>query len=328
MTHTPASTPLSPEEEARLVHKGIQEVAARCNGAVTLDYKGFDGQDTHYGRRIASVPFETLTADDREEEARIANKYREQILTYTGVDVRDFSVVLDAKEASTNHASRDNARRYEKQATMGTHVTLVGNEIVFKFAYNPDLSNALKAAAGGRGQLRWNEAGDKTWRIPTALVTPALAIEVKQPHWNLRTAPDAWAILSAAQDAPVAPAAAPVADTRPQVALDRDGRLVVSQHVTADAEVRRQVIALPGRRWNGTNNVVPATAEAKALFARLGLVLTDNAIAALASVGETLADEPPATLNRAGLMSLASRAGSVDDLPEAFVALIQQAAGL
>ena len=54
---------LDPISQYRLVHEGIRAVAARCDGAVTLDMKGFDGQDTAYGRRIAGVLFEKLTAD-------------------------------------------------------------------------------------------------------------------------------------------------------------------------------------------------------------------------------------------------------------------------
>jgi hypothetical protein len=110
------------------------------------------------------------------------------------------------------------------------------------------------------------------------------------------------------------------------VALDRDGLLVISNKVTEDASTRAKVMALPGRRWNGTNNVVPATPEAQALFASLGLRLSDNAKRALSET-ESLEGQGEGQASRASLLSQASRAGSVNDLPAEFLALVSQAVG-
>src|SRR5215472_13118029 len=112
------------EEQYELVYQGIVAVAARCDGAQTQDRVGFNGQDTHFGRRIASVPFDQWTEDVKAEAARIANTYQVQILSYTGIDVSDLQVVRDALGAGTNHIARDDARGYERRAKGADKVAL------------------------------------------------------------------------------------------------------------------------------------------------------------------------------------------------------------
>lgn len=102
-------------EQQRIVYEGIQAVASRCDGAVSLDKKGFNGQDTHFGRRISAMSFEEWTPEIHAEAARIANVYREQILSYTGHDVRNLAIVRAREDAETNHVARSQARQDEKR---------------------------------------------------------------------------------------------------------------------------------------------------------------------------------------------------------------------
>lgn len=307
---------LSPIAQYKLVHDGIKAVAERCDGARSLDLKGFDGQDTHYGRRIAGVRFEMLTADDHAEIARIANKYRAQIGAYTGIDVTELPVVQEAKSLITNHQSRQNARRYEKldAARAARKVSLLpSGKVAVAWGRDPDFDALLKAvrALPGRefnGQTKANEVD-----ASQALLDFCLEFDMEVPA-------DVVAAVQARQAAP-APA------EKPQVALDRDGMLVISNKVTEDSSVRSEVFRLPGRRWNGQNNVVAPSAEAKALFAKLGLRLSDNASTKLTEVDGPVEDGGPAPITRASLLSQASRAGGLADLPAEFLALVQQAAG-
>jgi hypothetical protein len=314
---------LDPIAQYRIVHDGIREVAARCDGARSLDLKGFDGQDTHYGRRIAGVPFEKLTADDHVEIARIANKYRDQIERYTGVVVADLEVVQAAKDSTTNYASRQNARRYEKLSAVqaARKVTLLADGRVgvsWASKGDPDFDALLTGVRQLQGR-RYNPA-TKTNEVDAtdALLAFANEHDMEVPAEVIAAIEGRKAVIAQA---------AQVEAQKPQVALDRDGLLVVSNKVTEDAEVRALVMRLPGRRWNGQNNVVPATPEAAALFAKLGLRLSDNATAALGTVDGPVEAGGPSPITRATLLSQASRAGSINDLPAEFITLIRQATG-
>lgn len=103
-------------EQYELVYQGICSVASHCDGAQSDDGVGFNGQDTHFGRRVASVPFDQWTDDVKAEAARIALTYKVQIQSYTGLDMGDLDVVRDAQDNGTNHTARDDARGYERRA--------------------------------------------------------------------------------------------------------------------------------------------------------------------------------------------------------------------
>jgi len=313
---------LDPISQYRLVHEGIRAVAARCDGAVTLDMKGFDGQDTAYGRRIAGVLFEKLTADDHVEIARIANKYRSQIGSYTGIDVTTLSVVQDAKELTTNHQSRSNARRYEKLSAVSAArkiVLLPNGQVGVKWGNGDPDFDALVAGARKLPGRDYNRA-TKTNEVDAHQAVLDFATE-----WDMEVPADVVAAVEAKR--PQVAAAAQAEAERPHVGLTQDGKLIVSQQVTEDAEIRSLVFRLPGRRWNGTNNVVDASPEAAALFARYNLRLTENAQRALQGASEATLVNGPAKKNTESTMSLASRAASIEDLPAEFLALVRQAVG-
>src|SRR5258708_3450550 len=98
------SGPKTDEQEYQLVYDAIRAVAARCDGAMNEDFQGFNGIDTHYGRRVASVPFEAWTDDVKVESARIILTYKEQVGRYIpGLDVSQLEVVRAARGLKTLH---------------------------------------------------------------------------------------------------------------------------------------------------------------------------------------------------------------------------------
>jgi hypothetical protein len=191
MTSATDITALPREEQYRLVYEGICQVARRCNGAVTEDFVGFNGQDTHFGRRIASVPFEAWTDDVKVEAARIANTYQGQILTYTGMEIQKLPVVREAMGKDTNRQARDDARDFERRAF---HVTVSDDRtaLEFRFKYNPALSDELKAHSQG---TRFEREPDKYWKVPVAYQLPGFVAWVRDPQLKFRFSPEAVVVL-------------------------------------------------------------------------------------------------------------------------------------
>src|ERR1700676_42244 len=97
----PSQIALTTKQQYKAVYAGICAVARRCDGALTQDGVGFNGQDTHFGRRIASVPFYGWTPEVKVEAARISLTYKVQIETYTVVDVGVLDVVREASGLKT-----------------------------------------------------------------------------------------------------------------------------------------------------------------------------------------------------------------------------------
>lgn len=326
MTSSPA--PATPDEQYAVAFAGIQEVAARCDGARSLDLKGFDGQDTHYGRRIAAVPFERLTEDDKAEIARIALKYRQQILAYTGNDMSTLDVVLDAQGAGTNHTSRQNARRYEKLSAVqaARKVTLLtSGKVGVSWASkgDPDFSALVEAARKLPGR-EYNRA-TTTNEVDA---TPELLAFANE--WDLEVPADVIAAVEARKAAVVA---APQVFNIGLLKGSNGTRLWIKADYNADrvAEARN----LPGRRWNGGDKLdeVDAHPAVLAFAERWNLAISPKAQAAINDAGEEALDAaaPDATetrkLNTEGVLALASRAGSVTELPAEFVALVNRAIG-
>lgn len=320
MTTNTSPAALPADEQYALVHAAIQEIASRCDGAREKDFVGFDGTDTKYGRRIASVPFETLTEDDRQEEARIILKYRNQALTYTGLDVSTLDVVRDAQGAGTNYQSRDNARAYERR-TRNAHLAdkrlgvLLpdGNVLVSWEKGDPDFGTILDAVRALPD--RRFDAPSKGW-----VVKPSKALaEFVQAH-DIPVSTEAAAAIKAAAERKVYNVGV--------VGGSQGKRLWIKAPYNADrvADARQ----LPGRRWTGEMDEVDATPAVLAFATKWDLEVSPKAQAAINDAGEDALDaakDEQVKLDRAGLMSLASRAGNANDLPAEFVALVTRAIG-
>ena len=65
------------------VHEAISAIAARCDGAHAPDGVGFDGSDTHFGRRVAMIPVQEWTPEIAQAcYELVVHKYRTQAESY------------------------------------------------------------------------------------------------------------------------------------------------------------------------------------------------------------------------------------------------------
>lgn len=295
------------EEQYALVYAGICAVSSHCDGAVSEDGVGFNGQDTKFGKRIASVPFEAWTDDVKVEAARIALTYKQQILSYLGIDMFELPVVKEASGHDTNRQARDDARSFEKMAR--NKVTLDGGRIVFDFPFNAEIKDALKAAGA-----RWN-GDNKTWWV--AQVSPEVkAIAAK--WFNVTDSAEFWRLIEAAMPTPAAPA-------KPAV----HGYMISDEIVFSFPynPGQKDAIKAAGARWNGTDKTwrVRATdPKAPAVVAaarQVGLTVAKEVDSALGNAPKVAA----AKLDRATTLVGASRCSRPNEVTPEFLALVAQA---
>ena len=317
------------EQEYRQVYAGICAVAAHCDGAATLDAVGFDGQDTHFGRRIAAVPFEAWTDDVKAEAARIARKYQRQIAEYTGVDVTTLGVVK-AATAETNRAARDTARRYEREAKaqgLKAHrkAQMVDGRIALSWhSKDPDCFNVLVPAVRSLPGRRYSSGVNY---VDVSIE----ALDFIEAHGPFETTFDVDALRNdlLAKQAPPTPVVASdpaigamsVEEWNAQVAASRNCVTLEGDRVRIrfdyNAEMVAAVRALPGRQYDGASksNTADVSADVVAFAERFGLPI-DPAIVAKV---EAEHGERAEALNEEAMFIAVSRMADPADLPAAFV---------
>ena len=337
---TMALTPdLSAEEQYALVYQGITAVAARCDGAVSEDGVGFNGIDTHFGRRIASVPFEEWTDEIKEEAARIAATYKTQIITYIGVNLNELPVVREANEwdvvrdfsgvepkdgavsekrgGSTNHVARDQARAIERRQA--------GNKLIAE-------RKAVKTA-DGKLALSWNSKDPDCFG---ALLTAVKALPGRSYSSGVNTVdftPEAVAFieefaLAADFDLEIAKAEAVVAveaeKAKPRVTLHpskKDTVVIDAGGWNPDRVADAQ--KLPGRWFNRANKTdeCDLTPAVLTFAKKWNLVVAADVEAKLNGLQAAKLDEQ----TQADMLSFASRLADPAELPPAFVAMVEAA---
>jgi hypothetical protein len=322
MTSATDTAALSPDDQYRLVYAGIWAVAANCDGAREQDGVGFNGQDTKFGKRIASVDYDMWTDDVKVEAARIALTYKAQILAYTGLDISTLDVVREAndlqgakrKSALTNHDARDQARQFERRAEAADQrvITLSPEglrAIWFKFPFDAEIKDAVKAAGA-----RWN-GQDKVWWIPQGPVTPEVAAIAAK--W--------FRVLSCAEQFFTAPAAAPVAPAKPAV-----HGYMISDQIVFDFPYnpgQKDAIKAAGARWNGADKtwrVKASDPKAPAVVAaarQVGLVVATEVESALGGAVKAASVK----LDRKATLVGASRLSRPQDVSPEFLALVAAA---
>jgi hypothetical protein len=301
-------------DQNELVYQGITAVAARCDGAQTPDGVGFNGQDTHFGRRIASVPFDQWTDDVKAEAARIANTYQGQILDYTGIDVSELDVVRDAQDRGTNHIARDDARMYERRAKGADKVAerlidAVGAELSIGYAKkDPDFGALLDACKALPGRhFDWDR---KANLVPVSDAVTDFILE-----WDFPVTEAAQALLAAGP-----------APTPDNVILAANGQKVIID-TPYNAELVDAIRSLPGRSWDGakkinTADVHPAVVK---LVDRFHLSIHPDARAACENAQAALdAAEANALVegDRRTVMAHVSRQKDPGDLPPVFIDML------
>jgi hypothetical protein len=316
-----SETNLSRDEQYRLVYAGIAAVAANCDGAITEDGVGFNGQDTKFGKRIAMVPFESWTDDVKLEAARIANTYQGQILSYLGVEIQKLPVVREAMGKDTNRAARDDARDFERQKE---HVTVSadGATLEFRFKYNPPLSDELKRHSMG---ARWQPKPANYWMVPVALQLPGFVAWVRDPQLKFRFSPAAQAVLDQIATRPVEQVRA-VVESKPQ------GFMISDEIVFQLAGIRnfneaKTALKLAGARFESSDK----TWRVLVTSGRAGDVVAAARAAGLkvaAEVDSALGNAPKvlnAKLTKAEALLRASAISRPAELPEEFLALVEMA---
>lgn len=300
-------TTITSEEQYALVYQGIQAIARNCDGAQTADGVGFNGQDTHFGRRIASVPFEEWTEDVKAEAARISRTYRTQIETYTGIDVAALPVVQAASEY-TNHVARDDARKYERQGEkQHRQAKLVDGRIRFTWsAKDPDCFGVLLSEVRSLPGRRWDGSCNEV--SFTAEAVDFIERHAIAADFDLTVA-KAEAALVAAEEA-----------VKPHLTLEGDRiRISFPYDPTMVAEVRN----LPGRKYDfgSKTNTVFIDPEVLAFADRHGLRVSPEVVEAV----EAHTAAQGAAITKAQIMASVSRAARPEDLPADFLALLKEA---
>lgn len=311
MTSACDTTTLSVEAQYLLVYEGIRAVASNCDGAVTEDGVGFNGQDTMFGRRIAAVAFEQWTEDVKLEAARIANTYQKQILRYLGVEIQKLAVVREAMGKDTNHQARNDARTYERQAAAASRRQVrlgADGTVACDFPYDARLKDALKAEGA-----RWNGEA-KTWDFRPGTLTRA-ALDLVRSEF---VAPDEIFDCLADRVAPAAPA-------KPTI-----HGYMISDEVVFNFPYnpgQKDAIKAAGARWNGADKTWrvrtnhPNASGVVAAARQAGLIVAVEVDTALGGAvqAETI------KLDRKATLVAASRLSRPGDLPAEFLALVAEA---
>lgn len=303
---------LSRPEQERLVYDAICAVAAHCDGAVSRDVQGFNGQDTKFGRRIASVPFSAWTPEVADEAAHIVLKYREQVLRYTGIDVGTLDIVREAQDHGTNYAGRDMARTFERRSKAAAlveqrKVDFDGKLFSLSWAKgDPDFSELLSSAKSLPGRsFNWDRMVNLTPRSPE--------LEDWIQTWDFPLTDRARAALSEPA-APVVPKA--------NITLSEDGA-----HALVSAPYNAERVAsarqLPGRWFDRARrvDVVDLSPQLLEFAERWQLVVADDVVSACQGLPTTTKPQAP-IFRRREILAAASRCGKPENLPQEFIDLL------
>jgi len=301
------------DTEYQQVYEGICAVAARCDGARTEDGVGFNGQDTHFGRRIAAVAFADWTDDVKAEAARIANTYQGQILSYTGLDVTALAVVQEAKEAGTNHGARDDARGYERKAKGADKlaerkIDVVDGDLgIFYAKKDPDFSALLDACKALPGR-------SFDWSHKCNVVPPSDQVDDFILEWDFPITDAALALLQA-----------PKPEFFNITLADNGQKLIVD--TPYGAALVEAIRVLPGRSYKGGSlNTVDPTPKVLALVEAFSLKIHPDARAACDNAVKALeAKEASALVAQEVGTILAHVSGQKDPgaLPLAFIDMLR-----
>lgn len=272
------STAIPTEEQYALVYAGIAAVAAACDGAIDDDGVGFNGQDTKFGKRIASVPFSEWTPEIKAEAARIAARYRKQIEASTGIDITALPVVQEAS-GHTNTIARNQARGFENLGlkTERKARLIEGNIIALTWhRKDPDCFGSLLTEVKALPGRRWTGSVNEVDLSVEAL--DFIERNDVAAEFDVETART---LLAAT------PAVVPAAP-KPNVVLDPAGvRISFPYNQAAVDGVRR----LPGRSYDGSSktNTADLHPEVLAFADEFNLVVDPAVVEAINNLGATKA---------------------------------------
>lgn len=226
--------------DATILHSALCAIAARCDGAVTEDTIGFNGQDTLFGRRVATMMTAADYDDDMSAEVyRTLRKYHGQ-LAEVGQPFDAIPVPPVIIEESSRTA-RDKARAAERKTKWtinlvvderisGTSVVVKGNTF--------DVKDKIKQAGG-----KWDGI-NRVWLIPVA--------NASQIKWLIQQFPCSvdnsveQLIENTVEEAP-----APIVEEKAMAIVPSTGTaLVVWQNVRNFDVLVHDVKLIPGRQFD------------------------------------------------------------------------------
>jgi len=138
------------EEVLKVIQKGIKTLAGDCDGAVTLDGKGFNKYDAYVGHRLAQLPEDQWQPKDYISAYRILTHYKGQLM--------EAGITLPSLEEVKALLS-------QKQSQQRPLVTVEDGGLVFysRFQDRDFIKNLFPKG------LRWDST-KKVWRLPPITV--------------------------------------------------------------------------------------------------------------------------------------------------------------
>src|SRR5690606_25742251 len=133
-------------EVLKVVQKGIKTLAGNCDGAVTLDGKGFSLYDAYKGHFLAQLPEDQWKPNDYIAAYRILTHYRGQLA--------EAGITLPSLDEVRAHLS-------PKQSQQRPLVTVEDGELVFYSRFQ-DRDFIKELFPKG---LRWDSV-KKVWKLP------------------------------------------------------------------------------------------------------------------------------------------------------------------
>jgi hypothetical protein len=308
---------MTPDQQYDLVYQVIREIAVRCDGAQSKDFVGFNGVDSKFGRRIASVPRDQWTPDVCLEAAHIVLKYREQGITYTGVDVATLPVVRDAQDNGTNYAARNQARGYEKRAKAKANrkVIVVEGKLAVAWGSDPDFSDLLDAVKKipGRDYVSYPVKANKVNASPE--------LDAFIDAFDFTVTDEARKLLEAPRQAP------PV---HYEITLGQDGKVYIKTGLTAPGQPACDAVkALPGRGFDRASysNYANPHPQVLAFAQTFKLNVSPDAVQACEAAQAALEARQVGGLSETDVKTVlqeVSRCGKPQDLPPVFVAMFKE----
>lgn len=156
------------------LHAAINALAIRCDGAHELDGQGFDGTDTHFGKRIAAIPADLWSEGMILDAYTVARKYRSQLESY-GCPVDDIPVPPGWKPPSDQRRqSKDEVRKVGGRAT--TKIEVANGLILVTGPYDAERVSLSRKIPG----RRWNGRHD-TFPLSSARAVVEMADKLGCP---------------------------------------------------------------------------------------------------------------------------------------------------
>lgn len=247
------------------LYDAMAYLASQCDGAITKDGVGFNGQDTKYGHRVVDEGVENWNEITAAEVSRILPTYRNQ-LSFVGIDINTLPLV---QGEDNRHEARSQARQSEYKRNHQPYITVDGSLV--KVWNSFPIKDDLKANG-----FAFGKNGTKTWDAPINGHSASTILAVGEIELTPTQREDLEAL---SKDYTPTPVSKPVNIT---VSPENPNKLwiVTDSSTWVPVNIMR---AVPGRKWLGhirTNEVDP-TPEVLTLADTFKLTIDDAAKAAI-----------------------------------------------